>query len=255
MTATEDFIEIEGVRLRYKSGGSGPDVLLLHGWGSSAEGMSLVFDDLAPDYHVVSVDLPGHGQSGLPPSPWGVNDYAHCVLRFLDAVRLAKPAVVAHSFGGRIAIRIASQAPHRFDRMVLVAAAGIPPRRSARYHLRRAIGQAARFGAKYGGGLGRKLRDWVYPRISSRDYRNAGPLRETFVKVVSEDLTPLLPAIRARTLLVWGDLDTETPLASGHKMHSLIPESEMVVLRGAGHFCYLEQFPKFRLAMRKFLRS
>jgi pimeloyl-ACP methyl ester carboxylesterase len=75
------------------------------------------------------------------------------------------------------------------------------------------------------------------------------------VKLVNEDLTPVLPHITAPTLLIWGEDDTETPVSCAMVMQKLIPHAELVVLKNAGHFSYLDQYGKFRLLVRKFLRQ
>src|SRR5579864_6464294 len=98
--------------------GNGRPVLMLHGWGAS--GANLMAD--AARVHVV--DLPGFGQSPRPESPWGTREYARCVLDYMDAQKLEKVDIVAHSFGGRIALVLASSHAPRVRRLVLMAAAG-----------------------------------------------------------------------------------------------------------------------------------
>jgi pimeloyl-ACP methyl ester carboxylesterase len=103
-------------------------------------------------------------------------------------------------------------------------------------------------------------RERIYRAVASPDYANAGPLRDTFVKLVNDDLTParataILSQIASPTLLVWGADDTETPLASAKVMERLIPRARLVVLQNAGHFSYLDQYGKFRLIVRQFLRE
>jgi pimeloyl-ACP methyl ester carboxylesterase len=98
-------------------------------------------------------------------------------------------------------------------------------------------------------------RERIYRAVASRDYANAGPLRDTFVRLVNEDLTAILPRIASPTLLVWGADDTETPLSAAKVMERLIPQARLVVLQHAGHFSYLDQYGKFRLLVRQFLRE
>jgi len=70
---------------------------------------------------------------------------------------------------------------------------------------------------------------------------------------VKEDLRPALRLIQAPTLLVWGESDEETPLADARTMEKLIPNAQLLVLRNAGHFSYLDQYGRFRLAVIPFL--
>ena len=73
------------------------------------------------------------------------------------------------------------------------------------------------------------------------------------MRLVNEDVTPLLARVRAPALLIWGDRDTETPLAAAHVMERLIPDAGLVVFEGAGHFAYLEQPARFCRIVEVFL--
>jgi len=249
------YLHLGGIQIGYKMSGEGEQILLLHGWGSSMESMELIFGELSQRYAVFALDLPGHGQSDFPPGAWGVSDFAECVLRFMDALRIQRPHFIAHSFGGRVAIKLAAAHPERAGKLILVDSAGIPPPRSLRYHFRVLLGKMGKFAARHGGALGESLRRHIYGAIGSREYLNAGPLRATFVKVVNEDLRPLLPRIQSPTLLIWGENDQDTPPASGRIMERLIPKAELILLENAGHYSYLDQYGKFRLIVGRFLRE
>jgi pimeloyl-ACP methyl ester carboxylesterase len=254
-TTSMAYLDIDGVKIRYLSAGVGESVLLLHGWGGSIESMTPVFDEFVKHYAVVAIDFPGHGESELPPSAWDVSDFVGCVLQVMDALQLEHPHIIAHSHGGRVTIKLAATHPDRVGKIVLVDSAGVRPSRSYKYYLRVSLAKIGKFLATYGGGWGEHLRQRIYTAVASQDYANAGPLRDTFVKIVNADLTSELPAIQAPTLLVWGENDTDTPLTSAKLMQQLIPGAELVVLQHAGHFSYLDQFGKFRLIVGKFLRQ
>jgi pimeloyl-ACP methyl ester carboxylesterase len=249
------YLNIDGINIRYKTAGVGEQVLLLHGWGCSIESMDVVFADLATHYAVFALDFPGHGESGLPPRAWGVADYAESVLHLMDALHLQRPHIVAHSHGGRVTIKLASAHPERVGKLILVNSAGVRPPRPLTYYARVLLAKLGKGLARYGGRWGKNVCDRIYRAVASSDYANAGPLRDTFVKVVREDLTPLLPHVKAPTLLVWGENDTETPMSSAMVMQRLIPNAELVILKHAGHFSYLDQYGKFRLMARRFLRQ
>jgi pimeloyl-ACP methyl ester carboxylesterase len=248
-------LEVDGAKLRYKMAGSGAPILLLHGWGGSIESMRVIFDDFVSDHTVVAVDFPGHGASSLPPTAWGVTEYAESVLRVMDALQVQRPHIIAHSHGGRVTIKLATVHPDRVGKLVLVNSAGIKSPRSWRYYGRVVVAKGGKLLARYGGRIGHMARERLYRAVASKDYASAGPLRETLVKLVNEDLTPLLPHIKSPTLLVWGADDTETPLASAKVMERLIPQARLVVFQNAGHFSYLDQYGKFRLIVRQFLRQ
>jgi pimeloyl-ACP methyl ester carboxylesterase len=249
------YLEVDGTKLRYKMAGSGTPILLLHGWGGSIESMGLIFDDFARDHTVVAFDFPGHGESSLPPEAWGVADYAESVRRVMDALHIHRPHIIAHSHGGRVTIKLATLHPDRVGKLVLVDSAGVRPPRSWRYYGRLLLAKGGKYLATYCGSIGAMARERIYRAVASKDYANAGPLRDTFVKLVNDDLTPILSQIASPTLLVWGADDMETPLSSAQVMERLIPQVRLVVFQNAGHFSYLDQYGKFRLIVRQFLRE
>jgi pimeloyl-ACP methyl ester carboxylesterase len=90
----------------------------------------------------------------------------------------------------------------------------------------------------------------------SADYRAvSGVMRGTLVRIVNEDISALLPKLKLPVLLIWGDKDTETPIADGRLMERLIPDAGLVVFEGAGHYAYLEQAARFCRIVEVFLRD
>ncbi len=251
----QGFLRIDGLTVRYQVGGDGPQVLLLHGWGGSIESFSPVLDELRRSYRVSAFDLPGFGKSSVPLCAWGSADYARLTLAVMDALKLDRPHLIGHSFGGQVCIQLAAIAPHRVGKLILVCSAGIrtPPALATR--LKRGAARLGKWFAAYGGRVGERLRTEIYRRIQSQDYADAGPLRATLVKVINEDLTPLLASITSPTLLVWGEHDRDVPLAAAQTMARLMPRAQLAVLENAGHFAYLDQFERFRLLVGRFLRD
>ena len=247
------FLTVQGLRIRYTSAGQGRPLLLLHGWGTSLDTFAALIEDLRRLFRVVAFDFPGHGGSDMPPAVWRVDDFVGLTLELMAALEIERASVLGHSFGGRVAIKLAAAHPERVDRLVLVDSAGVPPARTVRRVLKRG---ASRFGNAVGRRLGRPgqaLRRRIVARIASTDYINAGPLRDTFLAIVKEDLRPALPRIKAPTLLVWGESDDDTTLADAHTMEKLIPGARLLVLKNSGHFSYLDQYGRFRLAVIPFL--
>jgi pimeloyl-ACP methyl ester carboxylesterase len=250
-------IRINGLETFYQLAGQGDPVVLLHGWGASSQSLAGVAACLTPLFQVTSVDLPGFGWSQAPPVAWGVADYADHVRQFLDQVGIAKAALLGHSFGGRIAIQLASCHPARVSRLILVASAGVRPRRGPRYYARVAITKALRRVLTLPGleGLGSRLLSRWQAKVGSRDYLAAGRLRPTLVKVVNEDLTPALALIQAPTLLLWGDQDQEVRRPAVDVLAARIPRARLNVFPGAGHFPFQDAPEAFCQAAREFLQA
>lgn len=255
--------EIDGVRIHYEiTGEEGSRVLLLHGWGCSISLMQPVADALHGSHRVMMIDFPGHGESGRPPEPWGVPEYAGNLIRLLKETGFLPCAVVAHSFGCRVAAWISVHHPDIFTRLVFTGAAGIRPvqseeskKRAARYRTLKK--HAERIGQiPFLKGVAEAAEARLRQKYGSTDYNSLDEeMRKTFVRVINLDLTPLYPQIRQSTLLLWGDQDTETPLWMGREMESRIPDCALVMLEGGTHFAYLEQIGRFNTIVTQFLKE
>ncbi len=251
------FARVRGVRIGYHVSGEGETIVLLHGWGGDSRSFFPIHQRLSKSYQVYSIDFPGFGRSALPPEPWGVGDYAEVFHDWMDAVGIRRATLIGHSFGGRVSIVTATRWPERINRLVLVDSAGIRPRRTFGYHLRVAAAKAGRkaLASPVLAGQKAKLEPRLYRALGASDYASAGPLRPTFVKVVNEELRPLLPQIAAPTLLVWGDQDQDTPIADARVMEQEIPGARLIVYEGAGHFAYLERQDSFCDDVERFLAA
>lgn len=245
--------EINGLNISYQVAGEGDVVLLLHGWGAEAASFQPVFQWLAQSHKVYALDLPGFGKSQMPPTAWATSEYAQFVTAFLTKFRIPKAHLIGHSFGGRISIILAAEHPERVDKLILVDSAGIKPRRTAKYYFRVGIAKTGKL-LRRCGKYGNYLANAVAQRTGSKDYQEAGDMRATLVKVVNQDLRPLLPRIAAAALLIWGENDQDTPVSFGKIMEKEIPDAGLVILKEAGHFSYLDQFPQFCRIVASFLQ-
>lgn len=250
-------LDIDRVRAFCRVQGSGPPVLLLHGWGADGASLQPLTAHLAARYRTIVPDLPGFGASALPPSDWGVPDYAEWVERLLARLGVARTILLGHSFGGRLGLWLAVERPALVDRLILIDAAGLRPPPSVR---RAAVARLSKLGRTAAAlpGAGALVERWRarwQRALGAEDYANAGPLRGTFVKVVQQDLRPLLPRVQAPTLLIWGSADTDTPLSDGETMARLIPDARLRVLVGAGHYAYLERPAETCAAIDEFLAA
>jgi pimeloyl-ACP methyl ester carboxylesterase len=241
---TRSFVSLDGVQLAYVVFGSGVPVIALHGWGASIDLIAPLAQPLAKlGYSVHVLDLPGFGESPAPKTAWGVSDYTNLVMGYLAHQQIERAHFFGHSFGGRVSIMLAAQHPQRVDKLVLADSAGVLPRRSATMQLRLQTYKIIRDGL-YSIGmntLADRLRTWYNERYGSTDLKQSGVLRDTFLKVVNEDLLPYAARIQASTLLVWGSTDEDTPLWQGKLLESTIPDAGMVLYEGAGHYSYLER--------------
>lgn len=250
-------IEIRGLRLHYTDSGSGPRTLvLMHGWGCDHTTVaSIERTALEEGWRVVNVDFPGFGQSQEPGDVWGVEEYTRAIEELVRRLEIERPSLLGHSFGGRVGILYASRHPE-VDRLILVDAAGIKPRRTFTYYRKVYTFKAMKWLMYLA--LGKKEAerrlDARRAKAGSSDYAQASPMmRRILSKVVNEDLTSELPKIKAPTLLIWGTADTATPVADAHKMEALIPDAGLVAFDGCGHYSFLDNPAGFKAVLKSFL--
>lgn len=249
--------KIEDIPVNYIDVGEGEIVLLLHGWGANITLYQGIIDTLKQGRRVIAPDMPGFGKTPEPPVPWCVDDYVDFVLKFIASFQIQRLSVVVHSFGGRVFFKMNAkeELPFTLERAVLIDSAGILPKKTWR---QKASLRCYKLGRAF---MSTKAMHFLYPdavenmrrKRGSSDYNNATPLmRATLVKVVNEDLEPLIHLVKCPTLLIWGDLDTATPIEDARRMEELIADAGLVVCEGAGHFSYAEQPVKANGALKAF---
>ena len=235
--------------------GSGEPVFLLHGWGCTGEIFKNIQEVLATAYATYAFDFPGFGASDEPQAVWGVEEYTCMVEQFAKENNISKPALIGHSFGGRVSIVYASR--NEVSRVVLVDAAGIKPKRPFKYYWKVYTFKTMKWLCNTF--LPKAKAQTIIERrrkgAGSSDYNNASPMmRAILSKVVNEDLKHLMPSIKAPTLLFWGNLDTATPIGDAKTMEKLIPDAGLVVAHGTGHFSFLENPGLFTAVMKNFFK-
>ncbi len=250
---------VNNIKINYEQKGSGDLIVLLHGWGSNIKLFANLIDLLSRKYTVVAMDMPGFGESQEPPSAWCVDDYVNFVIDFLKDYNTKQVMLLGHSFGGRVIIKLNSRKdlPFEVTKVILVDSAGILPPKSNKKSFRTYYYKAGKafLSNKFVQKIAPDALENFRKKMGSADYAAASPLmRQVLVKVVNEDLEPLLPNIKCPTLLVWGVNDTATPLSDGEKMEKLIPDAGLVKLENAGHYSFLEQQFTFNRVMCSFMK-
>lgn len=249
--------KIDDIPVNYTDEGEGGVVLLLHGWGANITLYRGIIDTLKQTRRVIAPDMPGFGKTPEPSVPWCVDDYVDFVLKFIASFSIDRLSIVVHSFGGRVFFKMNAREdlPFVIERVALIDSAGILPKKTLRQKCSLRLYKAGR------AFMSTPVMHFLYPdaveemrrKRGSSDYNNATPLmRATLVKVVNEDLEPLIHLVHCPTLLIWGDLDTATPIEDARRMEELIADAGLVVCEGAGHFSFAEQPAKANGALRAF---
>ena len=245
----------DNLKVNITTKGCGDPVFLLHGWGCNGEIFESIQEVLATAYTTYSFDFPGFGASDEPTAVWGVEEYTRMVEQFAKDNGIERPALIGHSFGGRVSIVYASR--NDVSRVMLVDAAGIKPKRPFKYYWKVYTFKTMKWlcNTFLPKAKAQAIIDKRRKGAGSSDYNNASPMmRAILSKVVNEDLKHLMPSIKAPTLLFWGNLDTATPLSDAKTMEKLIPDAGLVVAHGTGHFSFLENPGLFTAVIKNFFK-
>ena len=207
--------------------GTGSTILILHGWGSSADSWAKAQEMLArKEFRVIVLDLPGFGKTAAPSTVWGVAEYSEFVRQCMQELDVKKCIVVGHSFGGQTAIQLAVTHPENIEKLILMAAAGI----------RHELGTKAKVLAGVAGVTPAYMKRIAGVLTGRSDYgRSKGIMKDIMRKVIREDLSEDLSKIKTPTLIIWGDKDRETPVQDAYTMHGLILGSKLEIFPGIGH--------------------
>jgi pimeloyl-ACP methyl ester carboxylesterase len=271
----EKTIDVQGNRVRYLTAGEGPPLVLLHGVGTSSGEWSWVLPDLARNYLVYAVDLPGYDGSYEPPD-YSPAYTASFVKAFLDSVGVERAGVVGNSFGGLAALHLALSEPARVSALVLSDSAG----------LGRAVNPGLVALSSPGAGDFRTALDKTPPGAAKRAFRRALlmfarpwqiPLKwlkdqyklaqlpnftdatlGTIRTVVGpmgqrEVLIDQLPRLQMPTLIVWGIEDKVIPYTHAKEAIALVQDGSLELIPSCGHLPHVEQPKRFVSILGGFL--
>ena len=235
---------IRGVSVNYIQYGEGKDILLLHGWGQNIEMMKFIGDAFCDRFRITILDFPGFGESEEPPVAWSIADYTLLIEELVNTLDLKRPVVMGHSFGGRVAIRYASN--HPIEKLVLFGSPCVRIQKELPLSVKILKKLKTLPGLD---AFGEKMKKY----IGSRDYKAASPImRQTLVQVVNEDLSEFAKQIEEPTLLIWGDHDEEAPLEEAKILEGLLYDGALIVLPGT-HYAYIENLSQVVAILNNFI--
>lgn len=250
--------KIGGIKTRFRVKGEGSPILILHGWGASLSSWEKVQEKLAQKgFEVYCPDLPGFGKTEKLAAAWDLDDYSNWVDEFCEYFKLNNIIIIAHSFGGRITIKLnQSSFKERIKKNILIAPAGVKINLNKKQ-------KTLSFISKIGNSIlslpllrifkGR-IKKIFYLILPKMDYIEASPvMQETMKKVIEKDLTPLLSNIKKETILIWGKKDKMVPVRVSEIFKKEIEKTEVNILTKNGHSPHLEDPQKLIEAIIKYL--
>lgn len=230
-------------------------IVFLHGWGSNS---TLWFSSTLPliehGYRLIFVDLPGFGKSQNPRQSLHLEDYAKTISRFIQKLEITNPIVVGHSFGGKVATRIASRKMIPLHGLVLVDASGLAHTSrltKTKIQIAKTIGPLFRLP------ILKDFKAGLLRLSGSDDYVAFPALKETFVNIIREHVEDELSHINTSTLVVWGanDSNSYTPVHDAAVFHKKIVNSGLHIIKSAGHYVFLDQPNEFLNVLLSFLKG
>ena len=227
-------LNINDVSINYKRYGNpkGEHLVFLHGWGQNIEMMEPLGNGLENN-DIIIFDLPGFGKSEEPKTVWTIMDYAKCIHKCLEELKVKDPVLIGHSFGGKISLMYAIL--FKTKKLVLLAS---PFKKDIQK-----LSLKARTLKKLKKVPGmKKISDIAKKHMGSTDYKNASPMmRNILVDHVNLDISEDIKKIKCPTIIIWGTNDMAVPLEDAYTLESLIKDAAVIEYEGCTHYAYLER--------------
>ena len=268
-SSSPQIIDVDGLKVYYKETGpqGAPALLLLHGFGSSLQAWDDWSLKLEQKYRLIRLDLPGFGLTGASPA----NDYSEekdlaILTHFVDKLGLEKFSVVGHSMGGKMAWSLAASQPERVQALVLMAPDGFPETKdigTKPYEVPAIMGLIKYVLPKY------LVQKSIEPAFVKADALNdalvnryfdmlrapgvRGAILERSNQTIYTDPVPRLKAIKAPTLLIWGEQDQMIPSTNAQSYANVLSNATTVLIPKLGHLLQEEQPEKGLAVVMQFL--
>lgn len=238
-------ININGLAIRYLIIGHGKPVFFLHGWGGNIDSWNSIISEISEGkFCLIAMDMPGFGESDEPRKPWGVEEYAIFVSEFVQKIYSkyglsGKYKLVVHSFGARVALKMAELGlMGDADYLAVIAGAGVlrpqPKIRRLIYVFVKLVSKS--FKRMIPEPIFKLCSKILYKLLGVHDYQNtSGVMRETFKKVIAEDSRQSIALINCTTHIFWGDKDSYVPVDDGRIFNEAIKDSKLTVFNNAKH--------------------
>jgi pimeloyl-ACP methyl ester carboxylesterase len=257
-----EVIQTSGLEIAYERVGRGPPLVFVHGAAEDGRVWRPQLAALADEFTVVAWDEPGAGRSSDVPADFGLADYASCLAAVIEAVGLGPAHVAGLSWGSTVVQELYRHHPGLVSTLILIGAfagwkGSLPAEDvAARVEGVRQMLDAEPFDPTLPGLFAGEPPAEFVPLLEeiAADVRPES-LRTQLFLMAEADQRDLLPRITVPTLLIWGELDARSPLGVARQFQETIPETELVVIPGAGHVSHLERPEQVNDAVRKFCRA
>lgn len=238
----------KGIKINYKDFGNkeGEPIVYLHGWGQNIAMMEPIAKPLTKTHRLIILDLPGFGSSDEPEEAWTLDEFVEMLKELLKELKIDKPNLIGHSFGGKISLLYASK--YEVKKLMLLASPYKVKMKKTTLKVK-ILKKAASIP-----GLG-NLAEKMKKHLGSTDYKNASPImREILVKHVNTDLTEEAKKIKCPTFIIWGTNDEAVPVEDAYELERLIKDSGLSIYEGCTHYAYLERLGQTNAIIASFIK-
>jgi pimeloyl-ACP methyl ester carboxylesterase len=262
VTVSAGRVRAAGLEVAYDRVGEGPSLVLVHSAGSDAREWRPQMTGLADEFTVIAWDEPGAGRSSDVPANFGLAGYAAALAALVET--LGAPAhVCGLSWGGTVTLELYRRRPELVATLVLADTYAGWKGSLPDHELRARVAGIERMLSRptepshttvsglFAGKPPREITELL--DAVAADVRPEC-MRAALGAMAGADLRAVLPRITAPTLLIWGELDTRSPLSVAREFARAIPHAELVVIPDAGHMSNLERPDEFNAAVRDFCR-
>lgn len=203
--------------------------MILHGWGSCAKNWDKAKELLEiQEYKVHAPDLPGFGDNPPPKRAWSIDDYVDWLGSYCEKQNLSQIFLLGHSFGGSIAVKFSLKYPEKIKKLFLVSPSLIR-RKTLKKEIIKKISRPFSF-------LPAGVKKIIYRKVLKSDYPLSGEaMRETFLKVIGEDVSRYLGEVGVPTIIIWGENDDITPLKDAYLINKEIKKSRLIIIKNKNH--------------------
>ena len=206
----------------------------------------LIAKPLEKTHRLIILDLPGFGTSDEPEESWTLDDFVEMLKELLDKLKIDKPNLIGHSFGGKISLLYAAK--YKVNKLMLLASPFKIKIKKPSLKVK-LLKKAASIP-----GLG-NLAEKMKKHLGSTDYKNASPImREILVKHVNTDLTEDAKKITCPTFIIWGTNDEAVPVEDAYELEKLIKDSGLSIYEGCTHYAYLERLGQTNAIIKTFIK-
>ncbi|WP_237287356.1 alpha/beta fold hydrolase [Streptomyces malaysiensis] len=263
---SEQLRHVNGIDLHITEAGSGEPLLMLHGVTVDATAQRYEIETLADSYRVIAPDLRGHGRSTRP-TAFTLRDHVDDMIALLDALGIARTAVLGVSMGSYVAQALALAVPQRVQKMILVVATSHGTTSSSARVLAEHADElrdlsreeqqqwlsARMFAPETPESVRQQVRDWFISRHDLGLAMSAEQIEAANNAVLGFDFRAELPALDIPTLLISGRHDILNPPAEGERIAGLLPSAQIEVFEHSGHLPSLEEPQHYVASIRTFL--